>query len=426
MRIRTWFILALTMVIWLVLVACGGTDSGTSVERTSASDASGSTRVQPATVGVVGDPPVEAQSVQIVPGTDAIDASSLDADEIVAAYEQVLGRIYESVLPSVVLIKVEKNPTQRPSFPFQQTPEGFTIPGEGSGFVWSELGHVVTNYHVIDGADQITVVFADGSEFEAEILGGDPDSDLAMLSIDAPGERLQAVSLGDSSRLNVGQLAIAIGSPFGQEFTMTRGIVSALGRVVSSSNGNFSNPLAIQTDAPINPGNSGGPLLDRLGNVIGINSQIISRSGVSAGVGFAVPINTAKRVIPELIANGSYQHAYLGISGMSLNSRLAEANGLPQGTDGVLIVQVVPDGPAGLAGLIGSDRDGELDFVQSPSGGQVITTIDGVDVDGMDDLIVYLAEYSRPGDMVTLEVLTNGVPSSIGVTLGARPTAATS
>ena len=378
MSIRTLFILALTAVISVALVVCGGASSSSS------------------------------------------------ADEIVAAYERVLGNIYESVLPSVVQVKMEKTVTQQQGFRFRQAPEGFTVPGEGSGFVWSAQGHVVTNHHVIEGADRVTVVFADGSEFEAVVLGSDPDADLAVLSIDAPAERLRPVALGDSSQLNVGQLAIAIGSPFGQEFTMTRGIISALGRTVASANGNFSNPQAIQTDAPINPGNSGGPLLDRRGRVIGINSQIISSSGASAGVGFAVPVNTAKRVVPELIENGTYKHAYLGISGVSLDSRLAQANGLPNGTDGLLVVRVVPDGPADRAGLIGSDQTNEIDGVQYPSGGHIIKAVDGVAVDGMNDLIAYLAENSRPGDLVTLEVLTDGGSTSVGVTLGKRPTTATS
>ena len=378
MSIRTLFILALTAVISVALVVCGGASSTSS------------------------------------------------ADEIVAAYERVLGNIYESVLPSVVQVKVEKTVTQQQGFRFRQAPEGFTVPGEGSGFVWSAQGHVVTNHHVIEDADRVTVVFADGSEFEAVVLGSDPDADLAVLSIDAPAERLRPVALGDSSQLNVGQLAIAIGSPFGQEFTMTRGIISALGRTVASANGNFSNPQAIQTDAPINPGNSGGPLLDRRGRVIGINSQIISSSGASAGVGFAVPVDTAKRVVPELIENGTYKHAYLGISGVSLDSRLAQANGLPNGTDGLLVVRVVPDGPADRAGLIGSDQTNEIDGVQYPSGGHIIKAVDGVAVDGMNDLIAYLAENSRPGDLVTLEVLTDGGSTSVGVTLGKRPTTATS
>ena len=245
-------------------------------------------------------------------------AVSLDAATVVAAHEEVLAGIYESVLPSVVHIEVAQKaggpqggaappdiPPQfrrfydRPDAPEGETPRGFYRRGEGSGFLWGDEGHVVTNHHVIADADRVTVIFADGLEVEAKVLGSDPDADLAVLKIDLPADRLKGVALGDSNQLKVGQLAVAIGNPFGQEFTMTSGIVSAMGRTIRSADGPFSNPQIIQTDAPINPGNSGGPLLDRLGRVIGINSQIISRSGASAGVGFAVPVNTAKRVVPS-------------------------------------------------------------------------------------------------------------------------------
>ena len=207
---------------------------------------------------------------------------------------------------------------------------------------------------------------------------------------------------------------------------MTTGIVSALGRTIRSTAGNYSNPEIIQPDAPINPGNSGGPLLDRFGQVIGINAQIASRSGSNAGVGFAVPINTARRVVPELISTGSYKYAYLGISGVSLTSELAAANGLPEDTRGVLVVEVVPDGPASQFGVMGSEERKEIDGVPYPVGGDVITAIDGASIDGMDDLVAHLVENNRPGQTVTLEILSTDGVRAADVMLGERPQSTTS
>ena len=294
--------------------------------------------------------------------------------------------------------------------------------GEGSGFVWSNDGYVVTNHHVVAGTDRVTVIFAAGAEYDAEVLGSDPDSDLAVLKIDAPTDRLHPVSLGDSGDLRVGQFAVAIGAPFGQEFTMTRGIVSALGRTMRSASGVFSNPQIIQTDAPINPGNSDGPLLDRRGNVIGINSQIASRSGGNAGVGFSVPINTAKRVVPELVSNGRYEYSYLGISGGTLRPRAADAKGLPESTRGVLVAAVVEDGPSAEAGLRPNDQTVDIEGEEFPVGGDVITAIDGTSIATMHDLLAYLVENSRPGDVVTLEVIRDdGETGELEVTLAPRP-----
>ena len=350
--------------------------------------------------------------------------AALDVQEIVAAFEEALSDIYSSVLPSVVQVRVRQSrPVGGQPNTLQQLP---FVPSEGSGFVWSAAGHIVTNEHVVESAEHVAVVFADGSEYEAAVLGADPDSDLAVLLIESPPDDLKAVTLGDSDTLSVGQTAIAIGSPFGQEFSMTTGIVSALGRTIRSTAGNYSNPEIIQTDAPINPGNSGGPLLDRFGQVIGINAQIASRSGSNAGVGFAVPINTARRVVPELISSGSYKYAYLGISGASLTSELAEANGLPEDTRGVLIVEVVPDGPAARFGVTGSEETKEIDGVPYPVGGDVITAIDGVSIDGMDDLVAHLVENNRPGQTVTLEILSMDGMRTADVMLGERPQRTTS
>ena len=354
------------------------------------------------------------------PASDAVSSpasDALDPHAVVAAYEAVLTGIYDSVLPSVVQIRVLTNVPSGGRFGGSVRPAG----SEGSGFVWSNDGHIVTNHHVIDGADNVMVIFADGLELEATVLGSDPDSDLAALKVDPPAGGLRPIGLGDSDQLRVGQVALAVGSPFGQEFSMTSGIVSALGRVLQAGDSNFSNPEIIQTDAPINPGNSGGPLIDRHGNVVGINSQIISRSGGSSGVGFAVPINTAKRIVPVLIEEGDYTYAYLGISGSSLGAALAEANDLPSDTRGVLVVTVVPDGPADRAGLSEARGTATVDGIDYPTDGQIITAIDGTPVDGMDDLVAYMAEHNRPGDTVTFDVITDDGASRVRVTLGARP-----
>ena len=345
------------------------------------------------------------------------DNDPMDPHAIVAAFEEVLTGLYESVLPSVAHIHVLGD--LQTDGPFGEP--GRRAPSEGSGFVWSSDGHIVTNHHVIDGASEITVVFASGLELEATVLGSDPDSDLAVLKVDPPPGGLKEAGLGDSDQLRVGQLAVAVGSPFSQEFSMTNGIVSALGRVLQAGSSNFSNPQIIQTDTPINPGNSGGPLFDRHGDVIGINSQIISRSGSNSGVGFAVPINTAKRIVPVLIEEGDYSYAYLGISGATPTSSLAEANGLPPDTRGVLVVEVVPEGPAEAAGILASEGTTEVDGVEYPTDGHVITAVDGTPIRSMDDLVTYMAQNNRPGDTVTFDVITKDGVGQVQVVLAVRP-----
>ena len=217
----------------------------------------------------------------------------LESEEILAAFEQALIRVYETTLPSVVDIQV----TQRVSLGSANRSGGFFRQGEGSGFVWDQAGHIVTNYHVVEDAEAVKVIFANGSSSDAEVIAADPNADVAVLKVDVPASELQPLTLGDSNDLQVGQLTIAIGNPYGQDFTMTTGIVSAVGRTIPSGNTTFSIPEVIQTDAAINPGNSGGPLLNRRGEVVGINTMILSDSGSSDGVGFAIPINIAKQIV---------------------------------------------------------------------------------------------------------------------------------
>lgn len=388
-----------------------------------------------------------AQAQAPAPAATPVPVAAADAMSVVAAQEQVLTGIYERVLPSVVHIQVTQkvdlgnlledfdfnlpnlpNLPNMPDLPFGQpdspdTPsEPFFGQGEGSGFVWDTDGHIVTNSHVVDGATKVRVIFADGVSVEADVLGTDPGSDLAVIKVDASASELVPVQLGDSDMLKVGQMAVAIGNPFGLENTMTSGIVSALGRTISSGTSAFSIPKVIQTDAPINPGNSGGPLLDREGRVIGINTQIVSGTGSNAGIGFAVPINIAKRVAPVLIEKGAYDYAWLGISGQTLSPEIASVMDLPEDTKGALVMEVIKGGPADEAGLAGSDDKLIRDGVEYPLGGDVITSLDGKPVTGMDDLILYLTDALQPGDTVKLEVIrSNGDTATIEVTLGTRP-----
>ncbi len=404
----SWLVAAALSVTALALVACGGIVRA--VERDGA------------------QPALQEQPASQAGSAPGQVAQPLGPDDIVAAQEQVLSRIHEQALPSVVHIRVTQQVQSDTSgrgfdLPFEfGLPRQFFQEGEGSGFVWDDQGHVVTNHHVVAGADRVTLIFADGTMSEARVVGSDPDSDLAVLEADLEPDRMRPAALGDSAQVKVGQMVAAIGNPFGQEFTMTSGIVSAVGRTISSGASQFSIPLVIQTDAAINPGNSGGPLLDRQGRVIGINTQIVSRSGASAGIGFAVPINMAKKVIPELIADGSYEYAWLGIQGTTLTPDIAEAMGLPTDTRGALVIEVVEGSPAAAADLRGSDRTARINGIEGEVGGDVITAINGTAIRTMDDLIAYLIEQTRPGDQVTLNVLRDGgQQTQVAVTLGTRP-----
>ena len=415
-----------------LLAACNTTEDVTGPEADTATPSPTPTAIT-TSVGLVTDTLVDPVAVE--PRTTengsmpAVVDVQIDAMDIVAAREEVLARIYEDSLPSVVFVRVvhRLDPDDRqfggdffggiPRDRFDEYQHG-----AGSGFVWDEEGHILTNWHVVEGSDSVSVVFADGEEFEAELLGGDPDSDLAILKIDTAQRQVKPLPRGDIDDLRVGQLALAIGSPFGQDFTLTSGIVSALGRTIRSRSGPYSIPLVVQTDAPINPGNSGGPLLDRLGQVIGINTQILSQSGANSGVGFAVPIDIAKQVVPDLIEHGKYEYAWLGISGATLTADVVEHMGLPEASRGVLIVKAIEDGPAEGAGIKGGEEEVTIEGEDIVLGGDVIMAINGEPVKEMHDLISYLGEHTRPGDDIELDVLhSNGETETITVTLGTRP-----
>jgi 2-alkenal reductase len=323
----------------------------------------------------------------------------------VYAEEAVLVELYEHVSPSVVHI-------------FSVTASVVGESGTGSGFQWYTEGHIVTSNHVVANAERILVHFADDTIAEAEPVGTDADSDLAVIVVDRPPNRLSPVELGDSDSLRVGQRAIAIGNPFGMEQTITAGIVSGLQRVLPQESG-FSLPQLIQTDAAINPGNSGGPLLDLRGRVIGVTNLIFSNSGTNAGVGFAVPVNTVRRVVPSLVATGRYADPWLGIEALSISSLIAEEMGLPV-EQGVLVRRIVLGGPAHKAGLRGDHQHVGFDDRSLGIDGDIIVAIDDAPTCDMDDLIVYLAA-TEVGQVATLALLRDGVRRRVEVALEERP-----
>jgi len=361
--------------------------------------------------------------------------AQLSDGDVVAAYEKSLTEIYKNALPSVVYLNVTKKVAQKSAMenfdfnglpsPFENLPDKpqeFINRAQGSGFVWDKEGHILTNNHVVADATEIEVVFANDKRVAAKLVATDPDADLAMIKVDLPASELTPLALGDSDKLEAGQLAIAIGNPFGQDFTMTSGIISAVGRTIQSGTSQFSIPEVIQTDAPINPGNSGGPLLNRLGEVIGINTQIMSQSGASAGIGFAVPINIAKQVAPSLMKGQNYDYAWLGISGTTLNAEVADFLHLPKETTGAIVLSVAQDGPADKAGLQGSDKTLKVNGEEFQLGGDIITAINGQPVKEMNDLITYLVDNAKPQDVVTLDVIhPTGKSEQVKVTLGVRP-----
>jgi len=339
--------------------------------------------------------------------------------------EALLVNLYKRVNPAVVNIRVVKV-AESPLVPNWPEDKRFYQQGQGSGFVLDQDGHIVTNNHVVEGAEELEVVFYDGEVVDAVVVGTDPDSDLAVVQVDVPAERLATVVLGDSDELQVGQMAVAIGNPFGLNGTLTVGIISALGRTLPLGHisdqvgGRFSIPEVIQTDAAINPGNSGGPLMDSHGRVIGINTAINSEGGTSSGVGFAVPVNAIKRVVPKLISGGYYPYPWLGITGRDLSPIDVEAMNLPVDR-GALVVGVAPGGPADLAGIRAGGEEYETKYGTLLIGGDVIVAIDDSPVMDFDDLLEYLVRQTQPGDVVRLSIIRDGERREVRVTLQERP-----
>jgi S1-C subfamily serine protease len=353
----------------------------------------------------------------VVSAAGTFVSEAFDEAEAINALETQVIAVYQAVSPSVVNITSLSYVSGR----FMQA-----IPqeGTGSGFVYDAEGQIVTNYHVVENAEELLITLSSGQEYEAEVVGTDPATDLAVLRIDAGANLPQPVTLTDSDQLRVGQSVLAIGNLFGLQRTLTTGVVSALGRVIESSEGSFIGE-AIQTDAAINPGNSGGPLLDLTGRVVGITSQIISSSGTSSGVGFAVSANTVRSVVPELIANGYYPHPWLGVETLDLTSTTTElfreaGMNLPVDT-GVLVMEAVRGGPADEAGIEGGSRVVRIGRYRMPLGGDVIVGVNGEPVNDMQELTVCLETQTTVGDTVELTIIRDGEEQTISLMLAERP-----
>jgi putative serine protease PepD len=324
--------------------------------------------------------------------------------------ESLTVKIYSEASPAVANIN-----TQAVEYDFFRN--AVPVQGAGSGFVIDPRGYVVTNYHVVQGAQNIEVILGDRVHYPAKFIGADEQNDVALLKIDPKGKTLVALPLGDSANLLVGQKVLAIGNPFGFSSTLTTGVVSAVGRTIKTGDTTIIDE-AIQTDAAINQGNSGGPLLNTHGEVIGINSAIYTPSGTTAGIGFAIPINTAKNIAQDLITEGRVHRASLGISMMlELWPDLAEALGFSSSQEGLLIERLSANGPAARGGLKAGDQVRSLGFQRLIIGGDLIVAIDGKDVGHELDLDVIL-NHKKPGDAVRVTVFRGGKKMDVNVTLG--------
>lgn len=292
--------------------------------------------------------------------------------------------------------------------------------GSGSGWVYDTEGHIITNNHVVEGTSRIQVTFQSGTVLQATLIGRDPYSDMAVVKINSASEPLFPLSIGISNELLVGETVIAIGNPFGLDNTMTAGIVSATGRQMSTIN-NYAIVDVIQTDAAINPGNSGGPLFNLKGKVVGMNTAIISSTNDFSGIGFAIPSDTILREIDALIEEGTYEHPWLGVSGIDLLPQFAEAMELVNTTKGTLVVGIIDEGPAAQAGILPSTDSVNIGGFTYSVGGDVIIGIDGVIMETFYELQVYLTRNTQPGDMVTMNVIRDGEVIEVPFTLGSRP-----
>jgi len=351
-------------------------------------------------------PTLESKTAPTIPAKTV--AGTIETDDTLVA-------IYEAVNEGVASIIVYA--------------DGVAI-GQGSGFVIDEEGHIITNYHVVEGATDIEVAFSNGMRFTGEVIGTDLDSDLAVIRVEMSGSGISPLALGDSIDVRVGESVIAIGNPYGLSGTMTVGIISARGRLLDSmraapSGGFFTSADLIQTDAAINPGNSGGPLLNYSGEVIGINRAIRTENGESgllsnSGIGFAVPIDIVKRVVPYLIKDGRYDYPYLGIvSREDLTLAERESLGFLPDVVGAYIIEISNGGPAQAAGLRGGSS--ETDIAGLPAGGDLITAVDDQPVRSFSDLLAYLLTYKSPGDSLDVTVLRDGQEITIPVELDQRP-----
>lgn len=344
------------------------------------------------------------KTIEIVKPVEVVRTDSADAEE------EIIISAYNKVAPSVVHVA---STVLTRNFFMEVVPQE----GVGSGVIVSPDGYILTNNHVVENAKFIKVVLSDGSENDATLVGADPSTDMAVIKI-AQTPALQVAALGDSDALRIGMRAIAIGNPFRLDRTITTGVISALNRTLRTEEG-YIIVNVIQTDASINPGNSGGPLVNSKGEVIGINTAIFSPIQGSVGIGFAIPINTAKKVMKELIEKGSVSHPWLGISGTDITEEISKALNLPV-KEGVLVVSVVSGSPADKAGLRGGSKEMVVGRMRIIAGGDVITSIDGRKVKAMLDISMHLSARSV-GEVIDLGIIRGGEQKSVNVTLGRRP-----
>jgi len=363
----------------------------------------------------VSDGEGDKAAATVVNSSSSVNGAAAETETIISEVVRIetdlesrLAELYEQLNPSVVSIQVYVAPDHL--FPL----------GSGSGFVFDLAGHIVTNNHVVESGEVFEVVFADGNRSYAEVVGTDVDSDLAVIRVENLPDSAHPITLGNSRDLQVGQLVVAIGNPFLQQGSMSMGIVSGLGRSLNSqrelefSSGRFSLPEVIQTDAPINPGNSGGPLINLSGLVLGVNSAIVSETGVNSGVGFTIPSAAVKKIVPALIADGEYVYSYLGVQIQSLNLILAEFLGVAQ-VDGAYVSEITAGGPASRSDLVAGDQS------EGNRGGDLIVAVNGNRVRNTEELIAYQVYETEPGDTIELTVLRGEKEVNVEVTLGARP-----
>jgi S1-C subfamily serine protease len=354
---------------------------------------------------------VEAVPPVTVDKGEVRNVSLADRDAALSNDEVLNVRIYRETSPAVANVL-----TKATEYDFWMDP--VPVEGAGSGFVIDGKGYILTNFHVVQGAQTVEVVLGDQSRYSAKFIGADQRNDVALLKVEPKGKPLMALSLGDSAALQVGQKVLAIGNPFGFQSTLTTGVVSALGRTVQTSQTTFIDQ-AIQTDAAINRGNSGGPLINSHGEVIGINSAIYTPSGTTAGIGFAIPINTAKRIAHDLITDGRVHQAFLGVETIPINESFAEALGLPA-QEGLLVQTTSRGGPAAEAGIRGGDRVAQAGMRRFYVGGDVLTAIDGQKIAKRVDVDLMLNK-KRPGEEVTITLFRGGKKIDVKVKLGERP-----
>jgi S1-C subfamily serine protease len=361
-------------------------------------------------------PPPPTPTVPPTPTAAPPQATPVSAVEPANALEAQVEAVYDQAGPAVVHI------TSR-VITYDVFMQPVPQEGTGSGFVYDTEGHIVTNYHVVADAESVSVALAAGGVYTAAIVGTDSSNDLAVLRIEAE-DLPNPIPLGDSDQLRVGQFVVAIGNPFGLDRTLTVGVISALSRVIQSPDSRFIGE-AIQTDAAINPGNSGGPLLDLEGRVIGVNAQIISPSQASAGIGFAIPVNTVRRVVPQLIARGHYPHPWLGVSVLPFEvegAQILRKAGMEVPVDeGLLVAEVVSGGPAAKAGIRAGDQVVSIGNSRVPVGGDIITAINGKPIADFQELTVYLESETQVGDTVEVTLIRNGQEMEVSVTLTERP-----